>query len=132
MSRLCRPEIFRARELRRSSTPAERVVWTMLRARRVDGATFQRQVPLGPYVADFFCAEVALVIEADGGVHVRRRPRDRARDAWLAAFGIATLRIANDDVLYDAEGVRERIRSLVRERRSPPLPQGPQGEGARG
>ncbi len=66
MGRLLRQETLRARELRRCATRAERVLWGRLRGRRLDGIKFRRQVPLGPYFADFLSEEVQLVIKADG------------------------------------------------------------------
>ncbi|WP_257179065.1 MULTISPECIES: endonuclease domain-containing protein [Bradyrhizobium] len=58
-----------ARALRRNSTDAERILWSALRAGRLDGASFRRQVPIDHYVADFICHAAKLVIELDGGQH---------------------------------------------------------------
>jgi very-short-patch-repair endonuclease len=60
--RLRREATFRARQLRAAATPAERHLWQQLRGRRLDGAKFRRQQPLGPYIADFFCEDAALVV----------------------------------------------------------------------
>src|SRR5262249_37113504 len=59
----------RARSLRTNSTDAERIIWSALRAHRMNGASFRRQTPIGPYVVDFVCHAARLVIEIDGGQH---------------------------------------------------------------
>ncbi|MBI4703144.1 MAG: DUF559 domain-containing protein [Deltaproteobacteria bacterium] len=69
MARLLRASTVRARALRRAATLAEQRLWALRRARRLAGAKFRRQQPLGPYVVDFFCEHACLVIEADGAHH---------------------------------------------------------------
>src|SRR5439155_9537426 len=64
-------------------TDPERKIWYALRGRRLAGAKFRRQVPVGPYVADFLCYEARLVIEVDGGQHAESA-KDRRRDRWFA------------------------------------------------
>src|SRR5438034_2400561 len=58
-----------ARRLRKNQTDAERILWLRLRDRRLNGLKFRRQVPIGRYVVDFFCADAHLVVEVDGGQH---------------------------------------------------------------
>lgn len=96
-----------ARRLRRDMTDCERVLWFALRDRRLLGLKFRRQVPLGPYIADFYCAELRLVIEADGADH--DPARDAKRDAHLAALGYRTLRVTNHDIRTNLSGVLARI-----------------------
>ncbi|MBA3787594.1 MAG: DUF559 domain-containing protein [Actinobacteria bacterium] len=112
MPRLLRAATYRARALRRSSTPAEQALWNLLRGRRVDGAKFRRQQPLGPYFVDFFCQEARLVVEADGAHHFPPPEHDIARDAFLRAVGITVLRVSNHDVLAHPNLVLDRIRAL--------------------
>jgi very-short-patch-repair endonuclease len=69
VSKLLRHPTFRARALRRSVTAAEQALWNLLRNRRLDGAKFRRQKPLGPFIVDFYCEAAKLVIEADGAGH---------------------------------------------------------------
>jgi len=66
----------RARVLRRNSTPAEVILWRDLRNRRFDGHKFRRQRPIGPFIADFYCAALALVIELDGDSHLGKELPD--------------------------------------------------------
>tara|TARA_R110000868_G_scaffold126043_9_gene332913 strand:+ start:68097 stop:68393 length:297 start_codon:yes stop_codon:yes gene_type:complete len=79
---------------------AEAAVWTMLRNRRLEVFKFRRQMPVGPYVADFCCPSLKLIIELDGGVHALRTERDARRDQWLTAVaGFTVLRFANEAIL---------------------------------
>jgi very-short-patch-repair endonuclease len=97
-----------ARKLRRDMTDAERKLWFLLRDRRLAGFKFRRQVPVGPYVADFACFANRLVVEADGGQHADSA-HDAERDAWLSAQGFRILRFWNSEILANAEGVVLRI-----------------------
>jgi very-short-patch-repair endonuclease len=96
-----------ARRLRQTMTPAERKLWDALRNRGLLGLKVRRQVPIGPYIADFYCAEHRLIIEADGGGH--GGPRDKARERWLAARGFRILRLWNFDILGNLAGALDRI-----------------------
>jgi len=100
MPRLLRPGTFKARAQRRKSTCAEQMLWQMLRGRQLMHAKFRRQHPIGPFIVDFFCREAGLVIEADGAPHFPRPPRDRRRDAWLAAAGLVVLRLPNHLIVH--------------------------------
>jgi very-short-patch-repair endonuclease len=116
MTKMLREVTYRARAFRRSATPAERLLWEHLRARRLDGVKFRRQVPLWRYFADFFSEEVGLVVEADGAHHVARPEHDRVRDAFFRTCGLAVLRLWNDEILGDTPRALERIRRAIRER----------------
>ena len=87
----------RARNLRKDSTEAERLLWSKLRSRQVDGHKFRRQHPIGTYVVDFACVEADLLIEIDGGQHTDTV--DAERTAWLESEGFKVLRLWNHDVL---------------------------------
>src|SRR5437660_12668719 len=88
----------KARQLRRQMPLPEVILWHWLR-QRPNGLKFRRQHPTGPYILDFFCSDARLAIEVDGEAHSRgNQPRrDIARDAWLRAAGIETLRISATD-----------------------------------
>ncbi|WP_238537016.1 DUF559 domain-containing protein [Caulobacter sp. AP07] len=83
-----------ARAQRREPSATERMLWTLLRDRKLDGLKFRRQVPLGRYVADFLCLRHRLIIEADGPHH-EGSSRDVIRDAWLGDQGFRVMRFAN-------------------------------------
>jgi very-short-patch-repair endonuclease len=113
--------VTQARKLRRSMSPPEAILWNILR-KRPDGHKFRRQRPVGPFVVDFYCHEALLAIEIDGTSHdLGNRPqRDEARDRWVAAHGIATLRIDASDVRSNLEGVLALILIRCGERTPPP------------
>jgi very-short-patch-repair endonuclease len=96
-----------ARELRKNMTDAERRLWYYLRAHRLEGRGFRRQVPLGPYVADFLCEKARLIVEVDGGQHSERTGKDEERTAWLNAQGYRVVRFWNHDAMGNMEGVWE-------------------------
>jgi very-short-patch-repair endonuclease len=108
----------RAKELRSAQTDAEHRLWQLLRAHRFSGYKFRRQVPIDFYIADFLCFAERLIIELDGGQHAEN-PRDEKRDAYLRAQGFRILRIWNNDLFTNEEGVAEVILSALE---SPPLP----------
>jgi very-short-patch-repair endonuclease len=101
-----------ARKLRQASTDVERVMWHLLRDRRLDGVKFHRQVPIGPYVADFASIQQRLIIELDGGQHVDS-PRDARRDAFLQGAGWRVLRFWNNEALTNRDGVLEIVHSAL-------------------
>ncbi|MEQ8769837.1 MAG: DUF559 domain-containing protein [Phycisphaerales bacterium] len=104
----------RARELRRDTTPPERVLWSMLRNRGLAGLKFRRQQSIGPYVADFYCPEARLVVEIDSQVH--DRAHDDRRDASMRAEGIETIRITAGDCASSLDGVLVQIRRVAEAR----------------
>jgi very-short-patch-repair endonuclease len=114
----------RARSLRANSTEAERIVWWALRAHRLNGASFRRQTPIGPYVVDFICHAAGLVIEIDGGQHFesKQEQRDARRDAYLAGKGFRVLRFNNHDVMLNRQGVLETIAAAIERAPSLTLP----------
>ncbi|HYA80604.1 MAG TPA: endonuclease domain-containing protein, partial [Methylocystis sp.] len=83
-------ETRRSRELRRAETPAEKLLWAKLRARRLCGYKFVRQEPIGSYFADFLCREHALVVEVDGATHStdEELAHDRRRTRYLEQQGL--------------------------------------------
>jgi len=94
-----------SRQLRREMADAERKLWSILSERQVGGVKVRRQVPFGPYVADFASHESKIVIEVDGGQHAERQEKDGLRTAFLAAEGYQVLRFWNNDVMDNLEGV---------------------------
>ena len=99
----------RSRALRRHSTDAEARLWHHLRDRRLAGCKFRRQVPLGPYFADFACVEKRLIVELDGGQHAEQAQRDSQRSEALREQGFTVLRFWNDQVLQQTDAVLEEI-----------------------
>src|SRR3546814_5708338 len=89
---------FRARELRRHATEAEKLLWRALRE-AFPTAKFRRRVPRGPYFADFCSHAARLVIEVDGGQHAEARAYDTARTRFIGREGYRVLRFWNTEVL---------------------------------
>ena len=110
------PDILEfARQLRHEGTDAEACLWFALRDRRMTGCKFRRQQPVGPYILDFYCHDLKLAIELDGGQHndTPGREHDERRTAFLEAQGISVLRFWNNDVLQQPESVLEAIFNTV-------------------
>ena len=105
----------RARGSRREMSAGEAKLWMWLRGRKFEGIKFRRQVPVGPYVADFYCEAHRLVVEVDGGQHrlAEQVTRDAKRDAYLVDHGYRVVRIPALEVLNDIGAALARIRSAV-------------------
>jgi very-short-patch-repair endonuclease len=95
-------------------TDAERRLWSALRADRLEGFSFRRQSPIGPFTVDFVCQEQRLIIELDGGQHASSAASDSERDCWLQSKGYRVLRFWNSDVLRNRSGVLEHILAALR------------------
>ncbi|MEP9376278.1 endonuclease domain-containing protein [Aquabacter sp. CN5-332] len=102
----------KAQALRSRQTSAEGVLWRALRGRRFEGWKFRRQHAVGPYVVDFICLATALVIEVDGVTHSEPRDleRDTARTAYLQHRNLRVVRVSNQDIYDNLDGVLEMIR----------------------
>ncbi len=110
-----------AKTLRRAQTDAEKELWWHLRRKiAVEGTHFRRQVPIGPYVADFCCHGHRLIVELDGGQHGEDagQARDARRDRYLAAHGYRVLRFWNAEVFCEIDGVMETIAAALIERQA--------------
>jgi very-short-patch-repair endonuclease len=103
------------RRLRVEQTEAEAVLWQLLRNRKLIGCKFRRQVPVGRYVADFYCHERKLIVELDGGVHSDpdQQAHDRNRDTFLLAQGLRILRFSNEEALGPLERILDQIRKAL-------------------
>ncbi len=110
----------RRRELRRNQTEAEKTFWMHVRNRQFYGMKFFRQYSTGPYILDFYCPELKLAIELDGGQHTQddKQEYDAVRSAYLKAQGINVMRFWNHEVLNDAES----ILTMMAEKITPPSP----------
>ena len=107
--------VNKARELRRSPSPPESLLWQQLR-RRPHGLKFRRQHPFGPFIADFYCPAVKLVVEVDGDSHdMGGRPmQDARRDEWLREHGLRFVRFAAADVMRDVGSAVTAIMKVAR------------------
>ena len=106
-------------------TEAEVRLWRHLRMRQLGGRKFSRQIPVGPFIADFVCRELMVIAEVDGGQH--GNARDVARRRYLEAEGYLVLRFWNNEVLANTEAVLGAIGCALLNR-PPPAPPVPGGE----
>ncbi len=115
-----RPEgaTARARRLRQGGNIAEARLWNELKDRQLGGHKFVRQLPIGPYTANFACRRARLIVEIDGSQHVDN-DRDRLRDDFLLSEGWSVLRMWNVDVLKDLASVCETILAALDGRLDP-------------
>lgn len=104
------------RELRQRQTPAGEFFWELVRERRFEGYKFRRQHPLGTLIADFYCPELRLAVELDGGIHATQVERDRARDEIFTRHGIRVVRIHSEEFLADPEATLARLSDLIAHR----------------
>jgi very-short-patch-repair endonuclease len=93
------------------------MLWSRLKRKQLE-VKFRRQHPLGPFIADFYCDEVGLVVEIDSSAHDPRGEHDLARDAWIGKRGLVVLRFRAIDVIQRVEGVLEAIHASVETRKA--------------
>ncbi len=119
--------------MRKQPTEAERRLWQMLRDRRFSAFKFRRQVPVGPFIADFLCFETRLIVEADGGQHCESAA-DARRTVWLESQNFRVQRFWNHEILSQPRNVMDRLYTALNSPspRSPaarrPLPRGEREE----
>jgi len=117
----------RAKAMRSEPTEAEHRLWQILRAKRLAGFKFKRQLPIDHYIVDFVCLRERLIVEADGGQH-SGSVGDKRRDAYLKSQGFRVLRFWNNEIFENEEGVLTSILSALQ---SPlPNPSPAEGRGA--
>jgi very-short-patch-repair endonuclease len=113
-----------ARQLRRESTPEEKILWRELRTNKLGNLHFRRQHVLAGFIVDFYCPSARLIIELDGSHHHDQVEADRERDAVLRGLGNEILRFPNSAVRTDLDGVLRTISRIV-----PPSPVRGRGSG---
>jgi very-short-patch-repair endonuclease len=128
--------IDRARTLRKTMPPAEAKMWNGLRSLRPLGHHFRRQVPVGPYYADFVCHAARLIVEVDGDTHFSESAHryDATRDDVIRAEGYRILRVTNHEVMRNIDGVLQAILTELARPvppATPTLSPSPQGGGRR-
>lgn len=104
-----------AKKLRENPTQAEEVMWLSLSNNQLDGYKFRRQHPLLNYVADFYCHQLKLVIEIDGGYHQTEEQKklDKERTVNIEFQGLYVIRFTNGEVLSDIYSVLSKIKEFI-------------------
>ena len=117
-----------AQRLRHESTDCEQLLWQRLRNRQLGGFKFRRQYPFPPYVLDFYCAELCLAIELDGGQHFSDEAlhKDAERSRYLERYGVRVIRFSNREVLLQMSEVLAEVlhRAEIAAPHPNPLPGG--------
>jgi very-short-patch-repair endonuclease len=108
-----------ARSMRHSPTRSEGRLWTWLRNREFHGVKFRRQVPIGRYIVDFYCAELKLAIEIDGRQHdaVWMSEHESERTVAIERDGIEIVRIENELLIRDPRIVEDILELAIARRR---------------
>ena len=103
------------RELRQTSTKAEKILWECLRDRKLGGLKFRRQHPMLKFIADFYCHEKKLVVELDGTIHDEKEiaEYDKYRTFELEGSGINVVRFRNEEVENNINYVVNEIRKAT-------------------
>ena len=105
-------------------TYGERCFWNASRKNQLKGYRFRRQQVIHGFIADFYCNQLNLVVEIDGGIHEEQKDYDKLRDQIINRHGIRVLRFSNEEVMNNMDMVIKQILSN-------PTPPSPRGEGSR-
>jgi len=105
----------KAHFLRRNMTDAEMVLWSRLKNRKIFKVRFRRQHPIDIFVLDFYCHEIKLAIEVDGGIHLKSEIQeyDKGRSHEIEKFGIKILRFTNEQILNNLNEVQITILNII-------------------
>ena len=100
---------LKSKELRQNSTEAEKKLWNILRNNQINNLHFKRQKPIGNYIVDFVCLKEKIIIELDGGQHNEPKniAHDKERTNYLISLGYKIIRIWNNEIFENFEGVKE-------------------------
>jgi len=100
-----------AKSMRHSATDAEQLMWQILRAKRLMNLKFRRQHVIAPYIVDFYCHEIGLVIELDGSQHGTDDAieYDAERTKFLGALDLKVVRYWNHEVLNQVDSILENL-----------------------
>jgi very-short-patch-repair endonuclease len=111
----------RAREQRNNMTPAEVILWTKLRSRKIDGYKFRRQQPVFDYIVDFYCHKLKLIVEVDGEIHSlpENIKYDIRRDRILKINGYHIIRLSNFEIESNITTAINKIKSFINANMSP-------------
>jgi very-short-patch-repair endonuclease len=102
-----------SRQMRAEMTETEKILWSKLSSKKLDGFRFRKQHPIGRYIADFFCHSLKLVIEIDGGIHSTQKEYDKNRDNYLSAQGYTVLRFSDKQIKGNPSEVITAIKNFA-------------------
>ena len=104
------------RKLRQNQTNAEELVWRFIRNRQLLGYKFKRQYSVDHFVIDFFCSDLKLAIEIDGGSHnsPEQRKKDIVRQKYLEAFNINFVRVKDEELFGNPNKAFDKIEQAIK------------------
>jgi very-short-patch-repair endonuclease len=107
----------RAKKLRKNMTLPEVLLWKAIKGKQIGGFDFDRQRPIDHFIVDFYCKDLQLAIEVDGGYHFEDEmlKKDAIRQERLEELGVTFLRFTNDEVKRNLAEVVEKIKEYVEE-----------------
>ncbi len=110
-----KPQKERRQYLRNNATYAEKILWYSLKGKQILGCKFRRQLGVNNYIMDFYCPELKLAIEADGGSHSTEDAKryDEYRQRLIEREGICVLRFTDDEIVANPERVVKRIEKEI-------------------
>ena len=103
---------------RHKMTKAESKIWYEFLKNRPMDYKFTRQKPLDRFILDFYCSELLLVIEIDGGYHIKKQEQDLKRDKFLNCLNIKTIRFKNEEILNELNKVKSEMINNIQERKA--------------
>ena len=108
-----------ARRLRKEQTKAEKIIWEQLRKRKFMNFKFRRQHVIEGFVIDFYCSELKLGIEVDGGIHLKRKDYDKLRQEAVESKGISIIRISNQKIAEDKRAIIKKLKEVIEQSPTP-------------
>jgi very-short-patch-repair endonuclease len=109
-------EKIKRRKLRQNQTEAEKLIWRFLRNRQLLGYKIKRQYSIDHFVVDFYCPELKLAVEADGGSHIEpeRKKYDIRREKYLKKFGVSLVRIKDEELFGNPNKAFAKIEDAIK------------------
>jgi very-short-patch-repair endonuclease len=103
-----------AKYFRQHMTFGEKCFWNMVRKNQVNGFRFRRQQVIHGFVADFYCNQINLVVEIDGGIHEQQKDYDKLRTQIINQHGIQVIRFTNEEVVNKSDLVLAKLKEFVK------------------
>lgn len=102
-------KLLLAKYFRQHMTIGEKCFWNMVRNNQVNGLRFRRQQVIHGFIADFYCNQINLVVEVDGGIHEQQKDYDELRTKIINQRGVKVLRFTNEEVINKSDWVLEKM-----------------------
>ncbi|MBP9817129.1 endonuclease domain-containing protein [Candidatus Shapirobacteria bacterium] len=100
---------YASQKNRKMPTNSEKIFWNEILSRDKTGFRFLRQKPIGRFIVDFYCPKLLMIIEVEGGSHIKKHEYDLLRDKYLLMCGLITIRYKNAEVDKNIELVKNNL-----------------------